>query len=65
MLPIAFVLLLLAVPRPGSTAAIDVSVATLWRAPGLARRIDAPALTNPKLNPIPTALSTWNRAEAT
>lgn len=55
MLPIAFVLLLLAVPRPGSTAAIDVSVATLWRAPGLARQIDAPALRNP------VDLDRWNR----
>ena len=51
--------LLLAVPRPGSTAAIDVSVATLWRAPGLARAIDAPALANP------VDLDRWNRNLAT
>ena len=51
--------LLLAVPRPGSTAAIDVSLATLWRAPGLARAIDAPALANP------VDLDRWNRNLAT
>jgi gamma-D-glutamyl-L-lysine dipeptidyl-peptidase len=50
---------LLALPRPGSTAAIDVSVATLWRAPGLARAIDAPALANP------VDLDRWNRNMAT
>lgn len=46
-------------PGPGGTAAVDVSVATLWRAPGLARRIDAPALTNP------VDLDRWNRNLAT
>jgi len=46
---------LLLLPRPGAAATIDVSVATLWRAPGLARRIDAPALTNP------VDLGRWDR----
>ena len=50
---------LLALPGPGSTATVDVSVATLWRAPGLARRIDAPALANP------VDLDRWNRNLAT
>lgn len=42
-------------PRPGATAAIDVSVATVWRASGSARAIDAPALGNP------VHLDQWNR----
>jgi gamma-D-glutamyl-L-lysine dipeptidyl-peptidase len=46
---------LLALPGPGGTATVDVSVATLWRAPGLARAIDAPALANP-VDP-----DRWNR----
>jgi cell wall-associated NlpC family hydrolase len=55
VLAIALVLLTFMSPRPGTTAAIDVSVATLWRAPGLARAIDAPALGNP------VDLDAWNR----
>lgn len=51
----ALAAVLLTLPGPGSTATIDVSVATLWRAPGLARAIDAPALTNP------VDLNRWNR----
>lgn len=34
-------------PGPGSTASIDVSVATLWKAPNLYRSIDRPSVTNP------------------
>jgi hypothetical protein len=55
----ALAAVLLALPGPGSTAAVDVSVATLWRAPGLARAIDAPALANP------VDLDRWNRNLAT
>ncbi|MGZ4402068.1 MAG: C40 family peptidase, partial [Gaiellaceae bacterium] len=46
---------LLALPGPGGTATVDVSVATLWHAPGLARAVDAPALANP------VDLDRWNR----
>ncbi len=61
MLVVALVLafLALASPRPGAAATIDVSVATLWRTPGLARAIDAPALGNP------VDLEAWNRNLAT
>jgi gamma-D-glutamyl-L-lysine dipeptidyl-peptidase len=49
---LAIVALLLVAPahaavRPGDTAAIDVSVATLWKAPNLYRSLDAPSITNP------------------
>ena len=56
---LALVLVALAAPHPGGTATIDVSAATLWRAPGLARAIDAPALGNP------VHLDEWNRNLAT
>lgn len=45
--------------RPGERAAIDVSVATLWKAPNLARAIDRPSLTNP------TDPAQWSRNLAT
>ncbi len=48
-------LLAVAAPQPGQPATIDVSVATLWQTPGLARSIDAPALRNP------VDLDAWNR----
>jgi len=41
--------------RPGDRATIDVAVATLWKAPNLARAIDRPSLTNP------VDLDAWNR----
>jgi cell wall-associated NlpC family hydrolase len=41
--------------RPGQRATIDVAVATLWKAPNLARAIDRPSLTNP-VDPV-----LWNR----
>lgn len=51
LLPLATATVLMA-PGPRATAApatrwVDVSVTTLWSAPGLARPIDAPALANP------------------
>jgi cell wall-associated NlpC family hydrolase len=57
---VAVVALALAAPagaalKPGDRATIDVSVATLWKAPDLARSIDRPSLTNP------VDLDTWNR----
>jgi gamma-D-glutamyl-L-lysine dipeptidyl-peptidase len=44
---------------PGDTAAIDVSVATLWKAPNLYRTIDRPSVTNP-VDPVG-----WSRNLAT
>lgn len=55
MLAFVLILVTLAAPRPGGSAVVDVSVATLWRAPGLARTIDAPSLSNP------VDLDRWNR----
>ena len=55
MLSLALVALSLAAPHPGQQATVAVSVATLWKAPGLARGIDAPALRNP-VDP-----AAWNR----
>ncbi len=54
MIALVLAVAALASPQPGHTAAIDVSVATLWRAPGLARPIDAPSLGNP------VDLDRWN-----
>lgn len=55
MLALALAAFALVAPHPGGSATIDVSVATLWKAPGLARTIDAPALRNP------VDLDAWNR----
>ena len=45
--------------KPGDTAAIAVSVATLWKAPSLYRSIDRPVVTTP------VNLDAWNRNLAT
>jgi gamma-D-glutamyl-L-lysine dipeptidyl-peptidase len=45
--------------KPGDHASIDVSVATLWKAPNLYRAIDRPSVTNP------VDLAAWNRSLST
>lgn len=49
----------LAIFHPGNTASIDVSVATLWKAPNLYRTIDRPSVGNP------VDLAAWSRNLAT
>jgi gamma-D-glutamyl-L-lysine dipeptidyl-peptidase len=59
VLAAAVAALSLAMPAPGDRASIDVAVATLWKAPNLARAIDRPSLTNP-VDPV-----AWSRNLAT
>ena len=47
VLALAFAAPAQAALKPGDKAAIDVSVATLWKAPNLYRSIDRPSVTNP------------------
>lgn len=51
--------LALAAFQPGDSASIDVSVATLWKAPSIYRAIDRPSVTNPA-DPV-----AWSRNLAT
>src|SRR4051812_38120899 len=45
--------------KPGDTASVGVSVATLWKAPNVYRALDRPAVGNP------VDLDAWNRNLAT
>src|SRR5918911_3742231 len=56
---VALAALALAAFQPGQTASIDVSVATLWKAPNLYRAIDRPSVTTP------VDLAQWSRNLAT
>ena len=60
ILVVAVLLTLAAAPGAhAATAVVDVSVATLWKAPGIARPLDAPALAQPA-DPV-----AWSRNLAT